>query len=395
MDIRRLSLWEGRYATFMSNETLQALIEDQGEVMLELSVRNSQGARTSSLSLPYFRGTGSGVMSDENGQWWRMSQGLYQAGGAYFNFPTGTDDRINTSNTYWTLRRYGTEDEFGGVWKYSEMKSRQEGNRYKAGRVDLILPGQDVIYTAISVTNTGEESLSGNAKWVSMLSSPLVEKGTFISSNAHSYCVYPLTYRESGVNRFVPNVIFDDLRSAPLLRGGTADASTVPSPTGTYDYIMGENEGESLSWISVINPGDQMCYFVFQPKRESENEFFFPYSTIGENWYGRMDSPWALFDGATPQTRSLSIGFAAGERGSSNFTLLPGETRVMYIANCYTSIDNPRIAALGFYQNEIRSDGFYLRRTRTSSLIKADTSFRAIRKLSKRIFFKSQTTEDV
>lgn len=158
---------------------------------------------------------------------------------------------------------------------------------------------------------------------------------------------------------------------------------------------MGGNENDSLSWISVINPGDQMCYFVFQPKKESENEFFFPYSTIGENWYGRMDSPWALFDGATPQTRSLSIGFAAGERGSDNFTLLPGETRVMYIANSYTTIDNQRIAALGFYQNEIRSDGFNLKRTRTSSLIKADTSFRAIRKLSKRIFFKSQTTEDV
>ena len=394
MDIRRLSLWEGRYATFMSNETFQALIEDQGEVMLELSVRNAGGARTSSLCLPYFRGTGSGVMSDENGQWWRMSQGLYQAGGAYFNFPSGNDDLINTSNTYWTLRRYGTEDEFGGVWKYSEMKSRQEGNRYKAGRVDLILPEMDVIYTAISITNTGDSDLSGNAKWVSMLSSPLIEKGAFITTNSRSFCVYPLTYRESGVNRFVPNVVFEDLRYAPLLRGGTADAATVPSPTGTYDYIMGNTDSDTVSWLSVINPGDQMCYFVFQPKKESENEFQFPHSTIGENWYGRMDSPWALFDGATPQTRSLSLGFAAGERGSSNFILRPGETKVMYIANAYTTIDNPRIAAMGFYQNDIRSDGFYLRRTRTLSVIKADTSFRAIRKLSKRIFLKSSTTED-
>ncbi len=394
MDIRRLSLWEGRYATYMSNETFAALIEDQGEVILELSVRNPAGARISPLSLPYFRGTGSGVMSDENGQWWRMNQGLYQAGGAYFNFPSGSDDIINTSNTYWTLRRYGTEDEFGGVWKYSEMKSRTPGNRYKAGRVDLILPEQDGVYTAISITNLGDAELGGNAKWVSMLSDPLVEKGSYINTNSHAFSVYPLTYRESGVNRFVPNVVFEDLRSAPLLRGGTADASVVPPPTGTYDYIMGEAGGDSVSWVSVVNPSDQMIYLVFTPGTGNESEYIMPHSTIGENWYGRMDSPWALFDGATPQIRSLSLGFAAGERGSENFVLAPGETKVMYFGNIYTMIESQRIAGFGFFSNEVTKDGFLLRRTRHENLIKADTSFRAIRKLSRKIFLKSSSTVD-
>ncbi len=395
MDIRRLSLWEGRYATFMSNETFQALIEDQGEVILELSVRNGNGARISPLCLPYFRGTGSGVMSDSNGEWWRMSQGLYQAGGAYFNFPTGSDDVTNTSNTYWTLRRYGTEDEFGGVWKYSDMKSRTENNHYKVGRVDLILPQQDVIYTAISITNLNEErDLTGNAKCVSMLSSPLIEQGAYINTNAHSFCVYPLTYRESGVNRFVPRVVFDDLKSAPLLRGGTGDASTVPSPTGTYDYILGETDAEAMNWVSVINPSDQMGYFVFTPKKEADNEYIFPYCSIGENWYGRMDSPWALFDGATPQIRSLALGFTGGERGTENLILLPGETKVMYFANSYTQIDSPRIATAGFYNTEVKNDGLYLKRSRTQAIIRLDTSFRAIRKLSKKIFLKSSSTVD-
>lgn len=389
MDIRRLSLWEGRYATYMSNESFSALIEDQGEIILEMSVRNINGARTSSLALPYFRGTGSGVMSDDNGQWWRMNQGLYQAGGAYFNFPSNSDDVINTSNTYWTLRRYGTEDEFGGVWQYSEMKSRAENNKYKIGRVDLILPGEDVIYTALSINNYGENSIKGSAKWVSMLSSPLVERGTNISTNASNFSVYPLTYRESGVNRFVPKVRFDDLKKAPLLKGGYADASVVPSPTGTYDYIMGNVEPSSLSWVGAINPEDQMGFFVFTPKKESENEYSFPFCTIGENWYGRMDSPWALFDGATPQIRSLSLGFASGERGNENFVLQSGETRVLYIANSYTSVDSVKIASLGFYSTEVRSDGLLLKRTKTTSLIRLDSSFKAIKKLSKKIFFKS------
>ncbi len=395
MDIRRLSLWEGRYATYMSNETFSALIEDQGSVVLEMSVRNINGARTSCLSLPYFRGTGSGVMSDENGQWWRMNQGLYQAGGAYFNFPSNSDEIINTSNTYWMLKRYGTEDEFGGVWKYSEMKSRTPGNHYKVGRVDLILPNEDVLYTALSITNLSEdEALKGTAKWVSMLSSPIVEKGAFINTNSHSFSVYPLTYRESGVNRFIPHVTFQDLKNAPLLKGGTGDASTVPSPTGTYDFIMGHTNENEVSWLSVINPSDQMAFFVVSPKREAENEYVFPFSTIGENWLGRMDSPWALFDGATPQIRSLSLGFASGERESNSFSLLPGETKVMYIANIYTLIDSLRIASLGFYDNEIKNEGFFLKRTRTLNTVKCDTAFKAIRKLSKKIFLKSSSTID-
>ena len=52
MDIRRLSLWEGRNATYMSNDSFSVVIEDQGEVCLELSARMENGARISPLSLP-------------------------------------------------------------------------------------------------------------------------------------------------------------------------------------------------------------------------------------------------------------------------------------------------------------------------------------------------------
>ena len=74
MDIRRLSLWEGRYATYMSNDIFSALIEDQGEVLLELTSRTLSGARINAMALPYFRGTGAGVISDENSEWWQSSE---------------------------------------------------------------------------------------------------------------------------------------------------------------------------------------------------------------------------------------------------------------------------------------------------------------------------------
>ena len=209
MDIRRLSLWEGRYATYMSNDVFSAVIEDQGDVTLEITSRTLSGARINALSLPYFRATGSGVMSDENGEWWQNRQSLYQGGGSYFTFPGKEGDHISSIDTYWTLRRYGTEEEHGGVWKLSEMKSREEGNRYKLEKVDMLLPGQPVLYSAVRITNTGDEPLSGSVAWHSMLSSPLLETGSMIGSNARYYTAYSMSRRESGINRFLPGTIFD------------------------------------------------------------------------------------------------------------------------------------------------------------------------------------------
>ena len=388
MDIRRLALWEGRYATYMSNDSFSAIIEDQGEVAVELSAKLTNGARLSPLALPYFRGTGSGVFSDVNRIWWGSRQGLYQAGGAYFTFPDNNEDIVTSSNTYWTLRRYGTEDDFHGVWKYSEMKSREDGNRYHLGKVDLLLPDHNVIYTAIKVTNTGDDILRANPTWNSMLSAPLIEGGSWIATNSRFYSVYPLKRRESGKNRFASGVIFDDLRKAPLADGGNADASIVPvTPTGTYDFIIGKlNSRDSAKWITVINPRSQLVYFSFTPQAMSADEYEFPNVGIGENYYGRMDAPWALFDGATPAVQSLTVGFNAGPKGTKNLVLEPGQSKTFFIANGFCSYENPRIG-MGFYTNEISAHGFNLKRTKSTVFLSADTGFKALRRISKRIFF--------
>ena len=388
MDIRRLALWEGRYATYMSNNSFSAVIEDQGEVAVELSSKIATGARISPLSLPYFRGFGTGVFSDENRTWWDSRQGLYQAGGAYFSFPENNEDIVTATNTYWMLRRYGTEDGQNGVWKYSEMKSRELGNKYHLGRVDLILPNHNVLYTAIKITNTGEEDLSANPAWSSVLSSPLVEGGTMLDTNAKYFSVYPLRRRESGKNRFEVGKVFDELKKAPLDGGGTADASIIPNaPTGTYDFIIGKlPSDESANWITVINPRSQLVYFSFTPKAINDDEYEFPNAAICENNYGRMDTPWALFDGATPIVQSLTVGFNAGPKGTKNMVIPPGKSKTIFIANGFYSYDNPRIG-MGFYTNEITENGFNLKRTKSTAFLPADTSFKTLRRISKRIFF--------
>ena len=381
MDIRRLSLWEGRYATYMSNDIFSALIEDQGEVLLELTSRTLSGARINALALPYFRGTGSGVISDANGEWWQNSEALYQAGGGYFTFPSSSSEHINSVSTYWTLRRYGTEEEHGGVWRLSEMKSREEGNRFRLEKVDLLLPGHPVLYTALRITNTGEEELRGSLSWHSMLSSPLLETASLISSDARYWTAYALSRRESGFNRIMPGVVFDDLKHAPLVRGGNADAGFVPPPTGTYDYMIGKIPDKNpVGWAALNNPKCQLIYFMFTPRAEENDSFTFPNVDIAENYLGRMDAPWALFDGGTPEIRSVTLGFNTGPKGTKNLSLQPGQSRTVFVGNGFISYDNPRIG-LGFYSVEFTEEGVVFKRTKSWALLPSDYHFRALKSL--------------
>lgn len=390
MDIRRLSLWEGRYATYMSNDVFSAVIEDQGDVTLEITSRTLSGARINALSLPYFRATGSGVMSDENGEWWQNRQSLYQGGGSYFTFPGKEGDHISSIDTYWTLRRYGTEEEHGGVWKLSEMKSREEGNRYKLEKVDMLLPGQTVLYSAVRITNTGDEPLSGSVAWHSMLSSPLLETGSMIGSNARYYTAYSMSRRESGINRFLPGTVFDELKHAPLLRGGNADAGFVPPPTGTYDYLIGKiPEKDHLGWLSLNNPKCQLLYFMFTPHDADENAILFPNADITENYLGRMDAPWALFDGATPEVMALTFGFNTGPKGTRNVSIAPGETKMVYVGNAFSSYDNPRLS-LGFFSTELTDDGVVFKRTKSWAFMPLDHRFSAIKAQCQRLFSESE-----
>ena len=387
MDVRRLALWEGRYATYMSNDIFSTLIEDQGDVVLELTSRALSGARISALMLPYFRGTGSGVLSDGNGEWWQNRQELYQAGGAYFTFPSTSSDSITATNTFWTVRRYGTEEKHGGVWRLSEMKSSEAGNRYRLMKLDMLLPGHPVLYTAIRMENTGDMEITGAASWRSMISYPAMETGSVIRTNARSFTAYGMASRESGVSRFKPGVVFDELRHAPLMRGGNADAGYVPPPTGTYDYMVGKvSEKNKMSWIAVNNPKSQLIYFLVTPRIPlSENEYVFPNVDIVENYLGRMDAPWAIFDGACPQVMALTCGLTSGPKDSKSLILRPGEHKVIYLANAFQCYDNPRIG-LGFSSVEFTDSGIVFKRTKSWAMIAFDYTFSALREQSERIF---------
>lgn len=380
MDIRRLVLWEGRYATYMSNDIFATVVEDQGDVMLELTSRALSGARVNALSLPYFRGTGQGVSSDANAEWWQGKESLYQAGGGYFTF--SVDDGSST-DAYWTLRRYGTSEVGGGVWRCSEM----DGGRFHLSKIDMLLPGHPAVYTAVRMENRSPSPLAASASWHTMLGYPAVETGAMIQTDARYFTAYAMASRESGAGRLRPGVLFDELRHAPLARGGNADAGYVPPPTGTYDYMIGKiPERESAGWVSVNSPRSQLMYFLLTPhKAESDDDFIFPNVDLTENWLGRMDSPWALYDGGVPNVMALTCGFNTGPKGTHNLLLGPGESRIAYIANGFASYDSPRLS-MGFFSTEFTDDGVVFKRTKSWAFMPLDHGFSAIRKQARRVF---------
>ena len=118
---------------------------------------------------------------------------------------------------------------------------------------------------------------------------------------------------------------------------------------------------------------------------ESEEEYIFPNVDLTENYLGRMDAPWALFDGACPEVMSLTCGFNSGPKGSKNFVLAPGERRIIYVANAFQCYANPRIG-MGFYSAEFTEDGVVFKRTKSWAMIPIDHRFQAIREQSARIF---------
>ncbi len=393
MDIRRVPLWESRNATYMSNDLVRVVIEDQGDVTLELSAQNVQGGRVNALCLPYFRGIGQGVNSDPNYDWYKGKNSHYQAGGIYISFPSSAEEHILTSNTYWIVRRYGSDSDFGGVWRLSEMKSREEGNRYRIRKIDLLVPGHPVLYTYTRIDNLGENELECNLAVHSMLGSPFIESGSSFYSVAGNFVAFSPNVREVAFNRLKPGRQFTDIRHAPSQNDVSMDASYIPGPTGTYDYIMGNiDRRNDLGWSCVINPRQQLLYMTFFPSVGSDlsEEFLrLPRVDFAMNYCGRMDSPWALYDGATPLVFSLTSGFGfmdshAALEGEDHLVLPVGASRVLLSGQAFTSYDNPRIGS-GFYSLDKSEHGLVCKRTKSYAYIQCDYEFRIIRQLADRI----------
>lgn len=409
MDIRRIPLWEGRNAAVLTNDLIRVVIEDRGAMALELSTELSSGGRVNAHALPWLRGTGTSVYSDENSDFRRNNSLFYQKAGSYFCFPNfGTACQNGeifhetdgySANGYWMVERYGTDSMFGGAWILSSLTSREAGNRWKIHKVDLLLPGHPVLYTSCTITNNGDRPLDANAAWRNTLGSPFLESGCLLNSSAGQWM--SIDQSLNGINgRIASDMPFDDLRKAPLKSGGTIDLTQITGMTGSTDLISGVvPETAKLGWNSVINPRLQLLYFTFFPGPVAQEEGDLPlyFNHFLMDYGGRQFTPWALYDGGTSQVFNLGCGsgtcyFGEGLARSltqtalmdrpTTVSLAPDETKTAWYASALVPYENPRIGG-NFFAVEQVVEGIVAKRTKSWAFIPSDSTFHCLRTITK------------
>lgn len=406
MDIRRLQLWASRTATLMDNDLVRCVIEDQGGMCIEFSSVNCMGGRENCASIPHFRSMGVSVYNDENASFWKDSPTLYQMGGSYVCFPNygpanpGKMDEEDangyTASSYWMVERYGTDLTSGGIWVLSSVKNRQR--RYVVRKLDMLLPGEHVHYTAVSVTNNGTEPLLANAAWSNNLGFPFLESGCVLNSCAKTWMTEPDHPDENVHHSFAAALQFDDLSHIPLGGGKFSDYTVVPMPNGCTDFISGRVPRQvPWGWSSVINPRQQMLELSFFPGPLTVEDGDIPMNFINYqfNYGGMHGTPYSLYDGGTSQsfsldcgagTNMLSLGLSAAKEKTTLMgvdtlvTINPGKTKTMYYAQAFLPYENPRMG-LNFFSLEQTEGGLTLRRTKSWMFVACDPEFNAIRKL--------------
>ena len=410
MDIRRLKLWESRNATVLSNDLIRIILEDQGGMVLELSSDTPAGGRMNAHLLPHYRGSGTSVFSDENGEYWKNSPFLYQKAGSYFSFPNygpafsdgeeQQDHNGYTASSYWMVERYGTDPQFGGVWLMSMVRNRKA--KWQVRKIDMLLPNQPVHYSACVITNNADVDLVANATWNNELGSPFLESGCVLNASAESWSTGDETSLIGINSRLAPNTTFDDWKKAPLKAGGTVDLTEVPPVIGKSDFISGViPKTANMGWSSVINPRQQMVYFNFfpGPAALSEGEASINFNNFLFDYGGRSETPWSLYPGGMSQQYSLNCGSGtnnlysglekvnAGDQvmgSDSTIVVKPGQTKILYYASAFCAYDNNRIGG-NFNSVEQVVEGIVLKRTKSWAFIPADSTFHCLKELTKRL----------
>jgi hypothetical protein len=412
MDVKRLQLWEGRQATVLSNESLRTVVEDRGGMVLEMSNENALGGRVNAHPMYHFRGHGETVEMDRNSAYYSGSNLLYLLGGNFFCFPNfGPDHRVGdvyheahgwSANGLWSVVKYGTDAETGANWLLSTMKGPDSAYPFDAWKIDMVLPGHPVLYSSVTVRNTGDAPLVANAAWHNTVGAPFLESGCVVNLSADRFCTIPEHSEFDTTGRLAFGKEFDDLTKVPLRNEGTCDLSEVPGMIGYTDFITGAVPDDAkLGWSSVINPRQKMVYFSFFPGPAAieENEVPLRFNNLWMQYGGRPFAPWALYDGGTDQTFCLgvenSIGHFANGLGKAiaepevlgaptTVLLPPGEMKVQRYGTAFAGFENAKMAA-GVQSVEQVVEGIVLKRGKAWAFIDSDSTFHFLKQLEAKL----------
>lgn len=313
MDCRKINEAGNREAVLMENGKLRVLIDAEKGMIPELSTRYKKGWINSHWQ-PWFRSnSGTPWNESEHSSFWKVPL-LYDIAG---NFPCapnfGPDNKVNDYNFpphgYTAYSKWDQSDPMVTNESVSFISSLKEGEHpFKYNKKDLILRGQNILYTRLDIHNTGNEEEPYNCGWHNTVGSPFLESGCILDNNAKQFSVPPMGSEFDNTGQLAFGAETDCLETVPLREGGTINLRKVPGITGYTDFICGSVPPEcKLGWSSVVNPRLKLIYLSFfkGPSAVKEGEIPLYFYDLWMNYGGRAYTPWAAGDGLTDQTFCL------------------------------------------------------------------------------------------
>ena len=304
-----------RNSTVLAHDSFQVVIDENKGMVPELNTRYRDGWINAHWQ-PWFR-SNSGIPwnGTEHSDFWKVSL-LYDIAG---NFPCCPNFGPDNSTVDYDFPPHGFTalkswsqgvpevlPENRGEFFMSSLKAEEHPFLYR--KTDMVLQGQNVHYTRLEVTNTGDVREPYNCAWHNTVGPPFLESGCIIDNNSTSFQTIPEGTEFDPTGRLAFGAKTDSLEKVPLKDGRTADLRIVPGIIGFSDFITGAvPRNTELGWSSVVNPRLKLVYLSFftGPKAVQSNELPLYFYNLWMNYGGRDFQPWAAADGHPDQTFCL------------------------------------------------------------------------------------------
>jgi hypothetical protein len=303
-----------------------------------------------------------------------------------------------TSEREWTFEKHGDDQQA------AYLKSTLDGILpLKYTKFDIILRGQPIHYSAVKITNTGNQDLRINIGWHNTIGdnpgNKFLEKGCIIDLSADRYATPPEGGEFDDTGMLKIGAEFNDLTQAPTRNAGvTFDLRNVPGMIGFTDLISGAIPDIDLGWSSVVNPNQGLVYATFfrgpSDQRDKEINLFF--NSLWLQYGGRNFEPWCDETGKDVTFclgTENSVGYFANglEEALQNPTTLgrpttfevkAGETKTLYYGTMFAHYMGDSLA-LGVKKIEKTDKGLTLVGQGRDRLQKvdADSDFKTIAQL--------------
>ncbi len=427
MDIRRVKIKDDENATVLSNDLIRAVIQDYNGRLIELSAMNIHGGWVNSNKLhrfPFSKDTVNQNVKHINsdplleklyGYQVKLDEEDFNENNndseiekeIILNNIHNYDDLLNKSETLnrdenteyiqsmfeadrvkWVVEKYGSDEATGGVWVLS--KNIDFRNKiWATKRLDVVLPNQPVIYSALYIKNINEKPIKLNVGFDNTIGSPFLESNCLINSSAKQWMKFNNLNQDMINERLADTDKSFTLDKAPLKNGGNCDIKNVNGIIGTTDVLYSKNDDEKSShlWFSVINPRYQLLSLSFAPKKEimDDMDIDLDYLTMVLDYGGRNQPPWALYQGGPSNEFSVHFGASTSYYGKEGgIEIKPNEIKRVLYARSLTTYDNSRMNN-NFSSFESFNHNIVLKRTKSSIVIPSDPKFEIIKKIGEKI----------